>query len=485
MQKLKNKKLPTNKKVKTNTGKFAMEGALFGLQIPLNLKDCINLRNGASKEVVKELDAMALEEMSSYSELHKQSGAINSPQGYVTREAKISCSYGKGYYVTMLDARKDYGVFAANGKPLLTCKDCLAGINIHSFGNCFAEIESGRKFPRLSGTRVGNVGGKWIYKCIPEPVGPWRQKESALQIGDTENEEHDKVLVSGAYLPCRYGGIIEIVEVPQNEQKREELKWIPSYILQIDGESEQEKKLRKRITEINDKLELKKSKDMENAEKYEGLKWKQEKIDKVWDACLEFYYDYEVQVDPRMLLAIIALEGTGSFNTSSENKAADGGNGAEFEFNKDCRRAVYLLGGKIIAYLRFHNEFSTARQAAYEKQRPGITDTDDILHYINWETPKLVLFETDAKFNSGGYAEDSHWHRKIRQKYSDFVDLDVEKKTQEYTNYVLTLDSHIFERAAEEMGIDINKEVLFKEAKNGKDENANPNEEYTIIGEII
>lgn len=222
MQKLKNKKLPTNKKVKTNTGEFAMEGALFGLQIPLNLKDCINLRNGTSKEVVKELDAMALKEMSSYSELHKQSGAINSPQGYVTREAKISCSYGKGHYVTMLDARKDYGAFAANGKPLLTCKDCLSGINIHSFGNCFAEIESGRKLPRLSGTRVGNIGGKWIYKCIPEPVGPWRQKKIGLLLEDEESGKFNDVLVSSACLTCRYGGIITVEEIPENNDADEE-----------------------------------------------------------------------------------------------------------------------------------------------------------------------------------------------------------------------------------------------------------------------
>lgn len=34
------------------------------------------------------------------------------------------------------------------------------------------------------------------------------------------------------------------------------------------------------------------------------------------------------------------------------------------------------------------------------------------------------------------------------------------------------------------MGIDINKEVLFEAEKNGKDENAKPNGEYTIIGKI-
>lgn len=100
----------------------------------------------------------------------------------------------------------------------------------------------------------------------------------------------------------------------------------------------------------------------------------------------------------------------------------------EFNFDKDCRRAVYLLGGKIITYLRFYNDFSAVRRVAYEERLPGFTDTDDILHYINWETPKLVLFETDAEFNSGAYAEDSHWHRKVREIYSDFVDIDVEKR---------------------------------------------------------
>lgn len=34
------------------------------------------------------------------------------------------------------------------------------------------------------------------------------------------------------------------------------------------------------------------------------------------------------------------------------------------------------------------------------------------------------------------------------------------------------------------MGIDVNKNVLFEAVLNGKDESANPNGEYTIIGEI-
>lgn len=55
----------------------------------------------------------------------------------------------------------------------------------------------------------------------------------------------------------------------------------------------------------------------------DDLKWNQNKINVIWKKCEEFYEDYGVQVDPRLLLAIIVEEGTGSFNTSSDNKAGD------------------------------------------------------------------------------------------------------------------------------------------------------------------
>ena len=51
------------------------------------------------------------------------------------------------------------------------------------------------------------------------------QKESVLQIGDEEGEEYNAVLVSGAYLPCRHGGIIEVVEVPENDSTADK-EWI-------------------------------------------------------------------------------------------------------------------------------------------------------------------------------------------------------------------------------------------------------------------
>lgn len=200
-----------NKKVKVISSTLLGGISSIGLQIPQNLKDCINLRNGANKELLKKLDNAALDMMSTYMELHKQS---DTTQDYVTRGAKISCSCGE--YHILLDAVEDHGVIAANGKPLLTCRDCRENVNIHSFGKCFAEVKGCGKLPQPLNNRIMLVGDKWIYRCIPNPTGRWIQKESVLQIGDEEGEEYNEVLVSGAYLPCRRGGIIAIEENPEN-----------------------------------------------------------------------------------------------------------------------------------------------------------------------------------------------------------------------------------------------------------------------------
>lgn len=211
-----------NKKVKVINSTLLGGTSSIGLQVPQNLKDCVDLRNGADKELVKELDNAALDRMSTYMELNKQS---DTTQDYVTRGAKISCSCGE-YYI-LLDVVEDHGVIAANGKPLLTCRDCRGNINIHSFGKCFAEVKGYGKLPQPLSNRILSVGDKWIYRCIPNPTGRWMQKESVLQIGDGEGEEYSEVLISGAYLPCRHGGIIEVVEVPEGTDDEQSEKILP------------------------------------------------------------------------------------------------------------------------------------------------------------------------------------------------------------------------------------------------------------------
>ncbi len=101
---------------------------------------------------------------------------------------------------------------------------------------------------------------------------------------------------------------------------------------------------------------------------------------------------------------------------------------------------------------------------------------------MNWETPRLWL--NSEKFESGNYAADNHWNSKVRQIYSDLVDINVEKKAGEYTRYILTLDESIFSEIAEEKGIEVDKQVRFEAAQNGADAKGKPNGEYTVIGII-
>lgn len=217
----------------------------------------------------------------------------------------------------------------------------------------------------------------------------------------------------------------------------------------------------------------------EDKSESDPLRWNQEKIDLLWEKCREYYDDYGVQVDPRLMLAIIAQEGTGSFNTNSGNPGIGGGNGSDTNYVNDLKKAVELLGGKIIAYVQFHTAFSEARSEAFERGLAGIRDYDDILHYLNWETPCLYL--NSKRFDSGVYAQHSSWNSGVRQIYNELAYYDVEK---EYTDYVLGLDANLFMRIAEQKGIAVRTDIEFHAEQNGQDKKGNENNEYTIVGRV-
>ena len=73
----------------------------------------------------------------------------------------------------------------------------------------------------------------------------------------------------------------------------------------------------------------------------------------------------------------------------------------EFDFETDCIKAIDLLGGKIIAYPKYCEDFKTAVLNANTKkglEDLGVGKDIDILHYLNWETPRLWL--NSEKFES-------------------------------------------------------------------------------------
>lgn len=400
-----------------------------------------------------------------YEELNKV-GTVKEEE-YVTREATIHCD--KGSNDVKLDAYEDHGILAANGKPLMTCNDCEVNKNIYSFGTCKCGDIYSESLPHPNEEGEPDAHGNVRYKCMPVLCGSWKQETGDLLIA--EGEEFVEALRSGAFLTCIYGGKIIVIGIPEGkESEPEELPWIPSDILQLEGETKAEKNLKKWIDHLNGGISN------------PVLEWNQDKITNIWEACREYYEENSVQVDPRLLLAIIAKEGTGSFNTSSKNKAGDGGNGVELNFENDCDNAVNFLGGKIITYIVYNEAFSKAREEAYNKGYAGIKDYDDILHYINWETPRLLFSSDDSKiFESGVYADDNNWNSGVRQIYSELVHDNV---TAEYTEYVKGLKKDILKKIANREGIDVRKKVDFEASQKGMDSKRKPNQEYVVIGII-
>ena len=161
-------------------------------------------------------EELALRAMEQHYAFYGQLNGVTKVEGYVTRNAIIHCDCGNADI--RLDAYEDHGVIDANGEPVLTCDDCQANINIYRFGFCDAEEKYGKLSAlRPSGEKEMNEEGIMCYRCMPVLAEKWRQKESDLLIGDVDGGEFAEALKAGAYLTCRYGGIIEVVEDPDIE----------------------------------------------------------------------------------------------------------------------------------------------------------------------------------------------------------------------------------------------------------------------------
>lgn len=308
--------------------------------------------------------------------------------------------------------------------------------------------------------------------------------------------------VNESYMLCTHGpGLIYFADAGQRYVNAfldaaefmvvpEKIEWIPSQVMQLNGTSAEEKTLyeyiygSESIVGLNQKITD------------ERLKWNQEKINKVWEKCEDFYDEYGVKIDPRMVLAIVIAEGTGSFNTNSTDKAGDGGNGPQSDFEADCENAIDLLGGKILAYLQYHEAFTKKVEEAIDQNLSGMeaikealknpqndAPVIDVLYYLNWETPRLG-FINKPEFKSGVYADNNRWSSNVRDIYSDITDFDAFRKTGKYTEYLTGLDPAIFSGVAADKNIDVNRSVEFKIVQNGMDSYRQSNGEYTVVGII-
>ncbi len=107
----------------------------------------------------------------------------------------------------------------------------------------------------------------------------------------------------------------------------------------------------------------------------------------------------------------------------------------------------------------------------------GIKDYDDVLHYINWETPRVSTIS--QKTDIGIYAGNNNWNRDVRQVYGEIA---FDGAAGKYTEYALSLGPDKLEETTQKMGIEI-QTVQFHAVKEGQDEEGEANDEYVIIAE--
>lgn len=120
-----------------------------------------------------------------------------------------------------------------------------------------------------------------------------------------------------------------------------------------------------------------------------------EKVERLWA------FSQENHVDPRLMLAILQQEGTGSFNTNPANSAHYGGHGPQPDWDRDMTAA---LEGPILAKLRLYPHGVQA----------GFTGT--WVQWINWHTP----IDTEGfQAGSGVYAADINWGAGVERHYLD------------------------------------------------------------------
>lgn len=133
--------------------------------------------------------------------------------------------------------------------------------------------------------------------------------------------------------------------------------------------------------------------------------FEQKELDYCWNYC------ESMLVPPRFVLAILPQEGTGSFNTSVENRAADGGHGPNADWQKDVGLAVDLVRGKLMLFTQACSQgfLQAAYTATGERGNP--------YQYVNWLT---CIVRGDGTVESGVYAQHASWYKGVRRFHEEF-----------------------------------------------------------------
>ncbi|WP_010250293.1 peptidoglycan DD-metalloendopeptidase family protein [Acetivibrio cellulolyticus] len=239
-----------------------------------------------------------------------------------------------------------------------------------------------------------------------------------------------------------------------NDSAKHNDDWIPSSVMKLNGTTKEEKALKNWFAN-------------------KGIKWSQEKVDAIWQATEEINKQYGIQIDPRFLLAIIIQEGTGSFNTSSTNRAADGQHGIETNYALDLMKANSLIFGKILGYIDCGDEFRKA--VSNNNNLSGIKGSGDIFQYANWLTP--IIRMNTKKVETGVYAGHGAWGNSVRSIYNDLTG----GEASNYEKYISGIDDSVVHKIAKSQGIKL-RQYEFVPKQNSQNSKGKPDGNWTIVG---
>lgn len=306
-------------------------------------------------------------------------------------------------------------------------------------------------FPKWAQEQMQKETVRWM---VAEASGNIKEKLAAEKAGGAIREKLGLIDTTDKALPEKPVTNEFKDEPASTNVKTPAGKWIPAEF-QYNGSSEAEKTFKRRSLNLT------------------KMKWNQEKLHSLWEATKKIQETYDIQIDPRFLLAIIIQEGTGSFNTSSINRAADGEHGAETNYAKDLMKANSLVFGKILGYIYYGQEF---RKAVVKNNKlSGITGKGNVFQYCNWFTP--IIRMNSKQVECGVYASDNRWGDNVQKIYNIFSG----NEASNYEQYLLSLDKSVTQKIAASEGIKI-PNFTFKPTQNGNDSDKNDTGEWTIVG---
>ena len=144
------------------------------------------------------------------------------------------------------------------------------------------------------------------------------------------------------------------------------------------------------------------------AEMINILSWNQDKINKTHEVCREYSIESGILLSPKMALAIIGAEGTGSYDTNGSISAFyNNGHGPQHDFDIDTKNGLDLVINKLAGFIVYRDEYESAAVSA------GVTNSF-MFTYLCQRNPIL------GKNKTGVYAENNFWIEVVTEKYQKY-----------------------------------------------------------------